>query len=259
MVVAIIIVGLACAGTFLLINEGRASLAAAREKVQAEVPRVQKTMGLAESAETIIAQVGPIDRNIKLIAAMEAHNKDYTSLYRDILNYVPDFYRITSINAAPSGENANVNMTGVLETERQYADLALAMFRIPGVASVSRAGFTYERDYVPALNTDDQDGLKVKQGEQNLPSKPIEQMEELIRRAASKPRGFLNEGGFGTGEGPRGAMPKWSVVNISLVVARNIQTPNPRATIEQQGGGGGAAGRAGRGGANVAGFGGAGR
>lgn len=224
----------AAAGTYGLIKKGQDEKLAALDKVNQERPNVQRVMGIAESADEIIKMVGPIQKNVKLIQAMEAHNTVYTKLYRDIFSYVPDFYRVTSITATPNGSAAAIAITGVIKTEQHYTDLALAMLRIPGVTAVSRSGFVYERDFVPNLTPADQDGARIKQGETNLPSDPIEKMEALIQRAGGGTSGFQNVGQFGTGDGPRGAMPKWSTVNISLAINRDLKTPNPRATIEQQ-------------------------
>ncbi len=253
LVLAIVIIAMASGFTFLLIGKGQKAKQSAVDKANEQRPKVQIVMGIADSADVIIQQVGPIDRNLKLVKAMEAHNTVYTSLYRDVMNYIPDFYRITSLNAAPGGESTTISMSGVLKTEQQYADLALALLRIPGVSAVSRSGFVFEHDFIPNLTPEDQDGTRIKQGETNLPSDPLDQMEALIQRANTGPRGFQNVGQFGTGEGPRGAMPKWSNVNMTLILAKNILTPNPRATIEQQGAA--PAGNA-RGRGNTAGFGG---
>lgn len=257
-VLMIVIIALASGFTFLMINKSKDTLSSALDQLPPEEAKVKKVLAISQSADAIIAQVGPMDRNLKLVKAMEEHNTVYTSLYRNILSYVPDFYRITNLTATPTGESCTINMTGVLKTETQYADLAISLFRIPNVTAVTRAGYNYERDFIPNLNLNDQEGERIKQGETNLPSDPIDNMNAMIQRAANKPRGFLNQGQFGTGEGPRGAMPKWSTVNITLLLTKNIQTPDPRSTIEQQVVTG-APGTVGRPGANTAGFGGANR
>jgi hypothetical protein len=66
-------------------------------------------------------------------------------------------------------------------------------------------------------------------------------MAALIQRA-NQPQGFRNLNNYGTQNALKGAMPDWSTVSVTMTISgRNIQPPNPRATL-QQGGTGGAQG-----------------
>lgn len=239
-------------------------LAKAKARVAEVQPAYEAAMATSKRADEIMASSIVIDRNVKLANAMMEHNKVYPDLYREVLSYVPSFFRVNSIAAAPANESTcTVTMTGVLQTYQQYADIMLAMLRIPGATNVTRAGFTDVRKNVPALNENDQIGLPVKPGEPNLPSDPLRRLDDMIARAGQAPTGYLNANGFGSNAPQKGAMPDWSQVTITVTLARNIMTPLPMATLKAQGGatGGGAPapnsggftapGPSGRGGPNV--------
>lgn len=234
-----IIIGGFAAATFLLIKSGQQQLTEAKEPIEGLRADVARTMGKSAMADTIIAEMTNIDRNIKLTEAMLSHNSTYTELYREVMAYIPSYYRITSISAAPGGAEAcTVNMQGVLKTHKQYADLVLALYRMPGVTSVTRGGYTLNDPRVPALNEVDQFGTAVKPGEANLPSDPEARMAALIQRA-QQPAGFQNVNNFGTENAFKGAMPEWSTVTVTMTITgRNITTPDPRGTLLQGGTGG---------------------
>ncbi len=187
----------------------------------------------ADQADAQIAAATVITRNQKLAEAMNEHNRKYVDLYRDVLRYVPAYYRVTSLNAVPQAEGVTtVTVSGYLETYRQYADLAIALWKIPDAVSVSRAGYEIDSAAVPPLTESDQVGAPIRPGESPLPSDQLELLEALQSRAASQPEGFLNQGGFGTlDDTNRGAMPGYSQVTMTLTIARDMRTPDPRATI----------------------------
>jgi hypothetical protein len=244
-----IIIGAFAAVTFLLIKSGQQQLADARAPIEERRAIVARAMGNSAMADTIIAEMTNIDRNIKLTDAMLSHNSAHTDLYREVMGYIPSYYRITSISAAPGGPEAcTVNMQGVLKTHKQYADLVLALYRMPGVTSVTRGGYSLVDPRVPALNESDQLGTAIKPGEANLPSDPEARMAALIQRA-QQPTGFQNVNNFGTENSFKGAMPDWSTVTVTMTVSgKNITTPDPRGTLLQGGTGGAQGGQpAGRG------------
>ena len=241
----ILIIAFAGAATFVLINTGRGKLEAARDRADELRPKVAIAMGNSQMADQVIQKVTGIDRNLKLTAAMTEHNAKYVALYRDVMSHIPSFYRINSLAAAPSGpDTCTVQMTGVLKTHKQYADLVAALYRMPGVVSVARNGYNDVTPYVPNLNSGDQIGTAIKPGEANLPSDPDLRMQEMIRRANSGPTGFQGVGGFGQEVFPKGAMPDWSTVSVTLQIAgRQMQVPNPRATLDQHATGAAATGQ----------------
>lgn len=226
----------------------------ALEDAKAEAERWKKpaadAVALAQQADTILASATGIDRNIKLAKAMEEHVPKYLDLYEDVFPYIPSFFRITSINATPaSATSVTVTMNGAVRTMQQYSDILLAMLRIPGIANVQRTGFS-DRDtmFVPGLTLNDQIGTPVKPGEASLPSDPIARMNALIQRASAEPRGYRGIPGYGDEARVAGAMPDWTPLTLTLSINnKNIQAPNPRATIQAAGaapaaaaGGGGA-------------------
>ena len=228
----IVIILLAAGLTFVMIKNGQQQLADARQRADAPRTTVAQAMGYSQMADTVIQEVTNIDRNLKMTDAMLKHNAVDVQLYRDVMSYIPSFYRVTNMTATPAGaDGCTVAMTGVLKTPEQYADLVAAIYRMPEVTSVARGGLIDTRPYVPSLNEQDQTGTPIRPGEANLSSDPEERMAQLIQRASGQPDGFLGQGGFGQEVYPKGAMPEWSTVTLTLRIARNIQTPNPRATI----------------------------
>ena len=236
--------------SLLLVTKGKADKEVAEDKVNRLRPLVQNVMGKSRMADTVMVKATAIDRNLKLVAAMDRHNTDYTDLYRLVMEHIPSFYRINSISAAPSGTiGATVTLSGVLRTSQQYADLVIALYDIPGVSNVSRVGFVPDDAYVPSLNETDQTGQMIKPGEENMPSDPQERLDATVQRASGGTGGFEGVGNFGENINPKGAMPGWSTVTVTISISSgDLRTPNPDATIEQHGTGaapGGAPGTAG--------------
>jgi hypothetical protein len=243
MFVAAIIVVVCIALAFGMIQQGRNQLKEARDKVQPAQQPVAQALGYSAMAQTVIDKVTGIDRNLQLTEAMLAHNSKYPDLYRELMHYIPGYYRVTSLTATPTGpDTVTVTLSGVMQTPKQYADIAASLFRMPGVQSVARSNYADVSPYVPALTETDQNGAMIKPGEQNLPSDPLERMAALQQRASAEQKGFLGIGAYGTEQVPKGAMPDWSVVNITMVIGqRALQVPDPRGTLEQgaiAGGGG---------------------
>ncbi|MCH7904688.1 MAG: hypothetical protein IH944_09015 [Armatimonadetes bacterium] len=242
MLIGGVIAAVAVAISFMLIANGRAALDKANARVDAVVDDVGRVMGKAEKADEIILLATGIDRNIKLAHAMSEHSAKYPALFKDVMDHIPSFYRISSLSATPtSAASCTVTMSGVLQTHQQYADLVAALYKMEGVTSVARGGFVSTAKIVPTLTELDQIGTAVGPGQPNLSSDWEARMDEQIQLAASEPQGFLNVGGFGApGPGMKGAMPGWSTVTITMSISRPMQTPDPRATVNQHGSGGGA-------------------
>jgi hypothetical protein len=224
------------AAIWMVFTSQQALADAVAENERAQGPAAD-AVATAKKADDIIARATVITKNAKLAEAMMKHNSAYPDLYAEIRQYIPSFYRVNSMTAAPNGaESATITLTGYIQSFRQYADLALALWRVPNVVSVSRAGFTNDDPVVPGLSEIDQVGSARRASEEPLPSEPMARMDALIARASAAPTGFQNVGGFGTSDPARGAMPGWSEVTMVIVQQRNIQTPDPRATIMSGGG-----------------------
>jgi hypothetical protein len=118
----------------------------------------------------------------------------------------------------------------LLKSYQQFADLMVALLRNREVRSVSRSGFTDVDPYIPEISQVDQVGRPRKPGQDPIPDDPLLRLQQ--QQSQGTLQGFTGEGGFGTVDtGPRGAMPGHSVVTVTLVIARNLQTPVPKATL----------------------------
>lgn len=225
----------------VLVVTSTADLSAAKKELADSKQAAADALATANHADDIAAKGQVINTNLMLAKAMDKHNSAYVDLYESILPYVPSFYRITSMTAAPSGDGSStVTFNGQIESFRKYADVALAFWRVPGVSDVQRAGYNVNDPQLSGLSQQDQKGSFDKPGEQPLPSDPLDNLAARIARANSETReGFLNTGNYGDEGGTKGPMPGWSTVTIVLTVSKDLRTPDPRSTL---GGGGGAGG-----------------
>lgn len=224
-------------------------LAKARERNDDLRRRAQAVVDEAAKADALLAgqDAQQVVKNILLADAMKAHNTVYADLYDEVRRYIPSFFRVISMSAQPlDAQNASVTMSGTVKTHQEYADLMLALLRFPGAISVSRSGYQITSAYVPALNEFDQTGRPIRPGEAQIPDDPMQRLEYFIARGSVT--GFTGTGGFGTGPGPRGAMPDASVVTVVMTIPRALQTPDPTATLSATGGAGGGGGFGGFGG-----------
>lgn len=233
-IAAIVSIGMslaAIAAGIFAVGYSNSELAAAKQRDEEAKPAYEAAMKTSADADAIMASSVIIDRNVKLAKAMDAHNSVYPALYQEVLGHCPSFFRVVSIQAVPTGpEQCTVTLQGVLQSYQQYADIMLAMLRIKDATNVTRAGFTDGRPVVPALTEQDQVGLPVPPGGSNLPSDPRAKLEEMVARASQAPTGFLGTT-FGQPVDQKGAMPDWSLITLTVTMKRNIQTPNPRATL----------------------------
>lgn len=229
------------AAVFLKVSS-EADLRAAKEELNTNKQAAADALATANHADDIAKKGEVINTNLMLAKSMSKHNSAYVELYEEVMQHVPDFYRITSLTAQPAGaDSATVTLVGHLKTFRQYADVSFAFWRMPGVTNVQRAGFQLEDPTRQPITATDQLGTPVKPGEQPLPSDPIEKLDAIIARESSKPQGYLGQGGFGQEGETKGAMPGWSTVTMVLTIQKDVRTPDPRATLSGSGGGGGGA------------------
>ena len=228
----VIFVLAAILGAAYLSKNASDALANATAREDAAGPKAQQAVDVANKADTVLTTAqGPL-LNLRLAQAMNAHNSVYPAFYDKLLPYIPAYFRLTSLTATPVDANSStVTMQGTLGSFEQYADVMLAMLRIPGAQSVSRAGYQLQDKFIPPLTRDDQTGRMIEQGKTNLPDDPIERLNTMIANAGETH--FTGTGGFGTTDFPkvRGAMPGESLVTIQVVVTQNLLTPNPRATL----------------------------
>ena len=208
-------------------------LADAKAEVEAAKPAADKVVKASKDADAAMAvdKVKHVVVNSALAKAMVDHCFAYTKLYKDVIPYVPSYFRLTELSASPvDATNANLNMTGVISTYQEYADLMLALMRIPGAQTVGRAGFQHEDMIVPAVSSVDQSGKPRKPSEGPIPDDALDRLAYFEQKQT--PSGYLSAGGFGAGdETPKLAPAGKSLISVTVLMARNIQTPNPRATL----------------------------
>lgn len=232
---ALALVGIAAAVGMTLY--GKQQLKAATDEANAWKPLADQALATSQKADEIMAKSVYIDRNLKLAKEMMGHNKVYPDLYDEVLRYMPRWFRVNSISARPvDATTCNVQITGMLENATQYSDIMLSLLQIPGAVNVSRNGFNEGRMYVPNLIETDQLGLPIRPGDTNWPSDQFDRFQERIARAATESSGFYDIGGYGRPEvDDRGPIPGWSQVGLAVTLQRNIQVPDPRATLVAQG------------------------
>jgi hypothetical protein len=251
---AVMLAVLGIVGAVMLTSSSKAALDVAHNENTNSIPPAQAAVDTSNQADTIIASAAQIIKDTNLAQAMIDHNDVFPDFYTNqIIPYIPPFFRINTLSAQPiDGETSVVTMVGTLKSFHQYADLALALMRIPGAVSVGRNGFTGEQFMVPALTPQDQVGKVRKPNDPPIPDDPTERLAYLEAQTPA-PTGYLGVGNFGSGtEDPRGATPDESLITIQLTVRKNLQTPDPRATLRTSGAGP----AAGPGAAGLTGFGG---
>jgi Tfp pilus assembly protein PilN len=233
----------------LLTITSRGNLQAARDDYVAQQQPAARAVATAASANELMSrpEVQNLVTDVSLAEAMMRHNDAYPDLYNSLRPYIPPYFRLTRISAAPlSDTQSTVTMTGTLKTFQQYADLMLSLMLYKDAVSVSRSGFTNDEMIVPQLVSTDQNGRPRKPNETPVPDDPLERLAYFQNQP--KPAGYQGIGNYGSGTDlPRGAMPDESLVTVQMVVNRPLQTPNPQATITSRGGGGGVPGPGGGG------------
>lgn len=253
LIFSILMVVVSIVAAVLMNITSSAELAKAKQTAENLKPQAQAAVDTAKLADAMLAGTAPftvpaptLQRNIELARAMQEHSPKYPDLYREVMGYVPSFFRLTSIQARPAGNNAAlVTMTGVIDTFQEYADLMLALLRIPGATGVTRAGFNVTDMFVPELITEDQVGTPIRPGQARVPSTPIDRLNAVIANAEAGTTGFTGTGGFGIDDPflTKGAMPDSSEITVSVLIdGKPIQTPDPRASLKPVAAGGGGGG-----------------
>jgi hypothetical protein len=240
-VVSVLLALFGILGAIGLIFISREQMNSARADAESKQERAARAVAVSKRADTVVAEAQMIIKNINLADAMIKHNDVYPDLYRDLKPYIPGFFRVTDMRATPNdAATATVTMTGTLKTFQQFADLMIALYRIPGATSVSRDGYVNVDPYIPNVTTVDQNGRPIKPGQAPIPDNRYDRL--AYYQGMGQVTGFTGQGGFGTGDTSqaKGAMPGYSLVTVSVVLPRAIQTPDPRATLQSQGAAGAA-------------------
>lgn len=209
------------------------------EKLAEIKPNYDKVVKVATEADTMMSapEVKQAVVNASLAKAMLASSRIYPDFYDGVKTYIPAFFRITQMSAnAVDDKTSTLNLTGTVKNAQEYADLMLALLRIPGATTVSRAGFQAEDVVVPALSEIDQQGRPRKESEAPIPDEPLERLQYFTDQ--SVPTGYLNSGNFGITEPgtTKTVRPGESLISVVVTVPKDLRVPNPRATITALGG-----------------------
>jgi len=211
---------------------------------------VQDAIDHANMAPKILAPLNDVVRNKNLAVAMLDHSKVYPDFYTGITPQIPNFFRVTNMQAtpAPDGQNVTLRLVGVLKTKEQYRDLLLALLRMKGAQTVTRTAFTPKFTVLPGITENDQNPVAPPADQPALPKDPIQKLNALI--ASGAPRPFNPANGYGAGPVEKGPMPNYQEITVTIALTGyHLLTPNPSATLGVAGGTtGGRGGGGGRGG-----------
>ncbi|HJP82300.1 MAG TPA: hypothetical protein VJ835_02240 [Fimbriimonadaceae bacterium] len=235
-VVSVLLALLGVLGAVGMIFISKDQLQKAREDAESKMEQAARAVKVSQQADQVVNDAQMIIRNINLADAMIKHNDAYPDLYRDVKPYLPGFFRVTSMSAAPiDAATSRLTVSGTVKTYQQYADLTVALFRIPGATSVGRGGYNNVDPYIPAITDVDQNGRPIKPGQAPIPDNRYDRL-AYYQGQASVPS-FTGQGGFGTADKTqsRGAMPGYSLVTLTVDLPRPLQTPDPRSTLTAQG------------------------
>ena len=217
--------------TAFLMSSSASALQTAKTEAEDAKPAAEAALREANKADEIAAQGVGLQRNVDLADALQTHNLKYTRFYRQILPYIPGYFRLTSMSVRPVNENTcNLNLTGVIQSYQQYADLTLALLRIPGAVTVGRSAFTVHDLKVPSLIETDQIGLPHDVTAERKPPLnnlgPDQQLAYLMAEAQKGSTGFENIGNFGSKDvNQRSSMNKWNEIAISIVMNESGTAP----------------------------------
>jgi hypothetical protein len=230
--VAIVAAAAGVAGMVFMKSKSEGFVTAQNKRIEDATPIAQRAVTYVEAANKLIDDNKGLILNAELAASMAKQCDKYPDLFNDLKPYIPGFFRVTAMSATPNGDSTQINLSGVIKTQQQYADLMLALLRFPDVVSVGRTGFNFQNNTVPALTPQDQAGRIQKPGDPTWPDDPLDRLDAEIARARST--GFQNQGNFGTTNEPivRGAMPDWSAINVALIVKRDLQAPDPLTAVK---------------------------
>lgn len=222
-------VALSILAAVFMIKKSNTDVTDAQARLDQEKPRAEAALKEAQKAETVAALGTEIQRNLDLKSSMDAQNSKYTRMYRFVMDYIPPYYRINNMSITPiDDKNFRLNLTGVLQTFQQHADLSIALLRLPGAQSVARGAFDINDIFIPNLSEDDQVALPhllkngrkppmVNSGPNSGPDAQLAYLQSLAQQGAT---GFTGVGGFGTKDATlRHAMPEWSEVTYQVLMS----------------------------------------
>lgn len=230
----LLIFAASCVAAFMMVKISGERLERSKASVADAQPKYDAAVKVASEADAIMAkpELRQLVVNTALAKQMNAANRIYPDLYDSVTPYIPAFFRITRLSASPiDATTCTVNMTGTVKNAQQYADLMLALLRIKGAISVTRTDFQAEDVIVPPLTEVDQNGRPRKESSAPIPDDPLARLAYF--QSETVPKGYFDSGNYGLTEAglTKTVRPGESLITVSVALPRDIQTPNPRATI----------------------------
>src|SRR4051812_46571244 len=105
-IVAGVLMILVCFGiSFVMVKSAQTQLDDVTAQAKAYEDPVQKAIDYSNKVDQIVAPLHDLVRNINLANEMKAHNTVYPDFYDQVMPYIPNFYRVTSMQANPSDPN----------------------------------------------------------------------------------------------------------------------------------------------------------
>jgi hypothetical protein len=125
-------------------------------------------------------------------------------------------------------------MVGTIGSYEEYSDVILALMRYKKATTISRSGYNYDPAIVPGLSPEDPVGTPRKQGAAPVPTDQLERLAYL--QSQPQTGGYLDAGNYGApGTDAKGAMPGQSEITIVMTVSKDLQAPDPEATLAAAG------------------------
>jgi hypothetical protein len=226
------------AGTIFMVTTANKRVQDSDEALASSKPAYDKTVAKAAEADAIMAQphVRQLLMDNEITHAVHDSSKKYPDLYNEVARYIPAFFRLTNMSAAPSSAEAStLTLTGTVKNAQQYADVVLGLLRIPGALSVNRANFQGDNWVIPNLTENDQVGRGYWESKGPIPDEPFERMSYFENQ--KEPTGYLNSGNFGILDPniTKTVRPGESLITLNVTLQRNLTAPNLRATLAQLG------------------------
>ena len=231
-------VGAGLLAAFLIVFS-RSGAEDARGEVESLRPQAELAYRTASRADEIMKEAVFLTTDLGFAEAVHRQNLKAIDLFQEVMNYLPGFFRLTSLTAAAKGDQDTlVVLEGVVHSYQEYADLMLALLRMTNVLNVQRSKPEIKESPVPSLDKEDQIGIRVPSGSPRLPSDPFKRMEAMIARA-SKPKELEPEPKLPSAAAAQEyhqyvkLVPGDSVVKVEMLVHQPFQVPNPRLTLAE--------------------------
>ena len=167
-----------------MIRTSREAVQTQQDRIVAAKPDADRAAATSKQADQIMDQAKGLILNMNLAESMNTHSKVYPELFDEVKQYIPGFYRISALNAVPNGaDSVTVVMTGYLKTFQEYADLMVALLKIPGATAVSRSGFQLNDPLVPNIVPEAQVARPIKPTDPRIPDNPMDRLDLQIAQA----------------------------------------------------------------------------